>query len=76
MTDPVGGRESDRQGSLYSFTTQWGLTAHQFAFLANGMASNSDESIFYLAHSYARKVFAFSYDKRSARSATKPSSSI
>lgn len=66
MTDPVGGRESDRQGSLYSFTTQWGLTAHQdFAFLANGMAWNHDESIFYLAHSYARKVFAFSYDKRS-----------
>ena len=65
MTDPVDGGESDRKGSLYSFTSAEGLIAHpDFAFLANGMAWNVDESVFYLAHSYARKVFAFPYDKR------------
>jgi sugar lactone lactonase YvrE len=65
MTDPVDGSEGDRRGSLYSFTSAQGLIAHpDFAFLANGMAWNLDETIFYLAHSYARKVFAFAYDKR------------
>jgi len=65
MTDPVDGSESDRKGSLYSFTFSEGLVAHpDVAFLANGMAWNFDESVFYLAHSYARKVFAFAYDKQ------------
>lgn len=65
MADPVDGGESERKGSLYSFTSAVGLVAHpDFAFLANGMAWNCDESVFYLAHSYARKVFAFPYDKQ------------
>jgi sugar lactone lactonase YvrE len=65
MTDPVDGSEGDRKGSLYSFTSAEGLIAHpDFTFLANGMAWNFDETTFYLAHSYARKVFAFAYDKQ------------
>ena len=65
MTDPVDGSPSDAKGLLHSFTSREGLIAHEdVAFLANGMAWNADESIFYLAHSFARKVFAFSYDKQ------------
>ena len=65
MTDPVDGSGGAQEGSLYSFTSAEGLVAHSdFAFLANGMAWSVDESVFYLSHSYARKVFAFPYDKQ------------
>ena len=65
MTDPVDGSDAEQKGSLYSFTSREGLIARDdWTFLANGMAWNRDESVFYLAHSYARKVFSFTYDKQ------------
>lgn len=64
MTDPLDDRDRDEKGMLYSFTSAGGLIAYaDFTFLANGMAWNKDERLFYLSHSYARKIFEFDYDK-------------
>ncbi len=64
MTDPLDGTKSDRQGSLYSFTRGGGLVTHpDRCTLFNGMGWNTDESRFYLSHSFERQVFAFPYDK-------------
>jgi sugar lactone lactonase YvrE len=64
MTDPLDDRERDEKGMLYSFTSAGGLIAYaDFTFLANGIAWNKDERLFYLSHSYARKIFEFDYDK-------------
>ena len=64
MTDPLDGKKSDQQGSLYSFTRGGGLVTHpDRCMLFNGMGWNTDESRFYLSHSFERQVFAFPYDK-------------
>jgi sugar lactone lactonase YvrE len=63
MTDPLDDSDRDEKGMLYSYTSKDGLIAHaDFTFLANGMAWNKNESVFYLSHSYARKIFAFDCD--------------
>lgn len=64
MTDPVDGGQSDTRGLLYSFTSSEGLVARaDSCMLFNGMAWNADETSFYLAHSYERRIFSFAYDK-------------
>jgi sugar lactone lactonase YvrE len=63
MTDPLDDSDRDEKGMLYSYTSKDGLIAYaDFTFLANGMAWNKNESVFYLSHSYARKIFAFDCD--------------
>jgi len=63
MVDPLDGQASDEKGLLYSFRSDEGLRAHDDdCALTNGMAWNADETLFYLAHSYERKIFTFPYD--------------
>jgi sugar lactone lactonase YvrE len=68
MTDPLDGSDGDEKGALYSYTSSDGLVAYaDFTFLANGMAWNADESVFFLAHSFARKIFKFAFDSSAGR---------
>lgn len=65
MTDPLDGSNGDEKGALYSYTSSDGLIAYaDFTFLANGMAWNIDESIFFLSHSFAKKIYTFTFDRQ------------
>jgi sugar lactone lactonase YvrE len=68
MTDPVPEVVADDQAMLYSFTELDGLQAHlDFTYLTNGMAFNAEETEFYLSHSFARKIYKFSYDRSTGK---------
>jgi sugar lactone lactonase YvrE len=65
MTDPLDGSDGDEKGALYSYTSGAGLIGYaDFTFLANGMAWNADESVFFLSHSFARKIFTFAFNSQ------------
>lgn len=72
MCDPLGNTKASVAGSLYSFTKRDGLRAHHDrCTLFNGMGWNSDESQFYLSHSYENIIFRFAYDRQTGHLGSK-----
>ena len=67
MFDPQEGADAKpRPAGLFRYTTTDGLQAMgNGAELHNGMAWNVDETLFYLAHSYAGIVHAYAFDPAS-----------
>ena len=67
MFDPPEGADATPQpAGLFRYSTEGGLqAAGNGAELHNGMAWNLDETLFYLAHSYAGVVHAYPFDAAS-----------
>ena len=72
MFDPIGPTQAPPEpAALHSFTLGDGLHPQpDAAELHNGMAWSPDETIFYLAHSRRRTVFAFPFDVGNGRLGT------
>lgn len=65
MFDPLDGRPPAQAASLHRFTLGEGLVLQpDVSELHNGMAWNREESLFYLSHSRAGEVFAYTFDAR------------
>ena len=63
MFDPLAPHQQKQKGALHSFALSGGLRAESdFSDLHNGMAWSPDGRIFYLSHSYERRIFAHPYD--------------
>ncbi len=68
MFDPLDSSQPPQSSFLQSFTLADGLRPEpDAAELHNGMAWSPDGSLFYLAHSNRREVFAHAFDARTGR---------
>jgi sugar lactone lactonase YvrE len=65
MFDPLDGRPPAQAASLHRFTLDEGLVPQpDVSELHNGMAWSPEEGLFYLSHSRAGEVFAYTFDTR------------